>query len=146
MKNFISANILTIMILGIGVMSCKNSENTPKQRDEVVLIKSFKTPIIIGAGGRGMKIILNIERDQKVVLDSIVYNNRNAAIDEVKKTANNFWIESYFYNEKTMIEGKGLVEYTAEGDSCQLYYNINGKAKSILIIDLELKQDERLWE
>lgn len=134
------------MIFGLNLISCKNVENTPKKINEIVLLKSFKTPIVVGAGGRGMKITLNLEKDMRVVLDSIVCNNRKARMDEVKKTVSSVWVESYFYNEREMVEGKGWVEYRAEGDSCRLFYSVNEKTKSLLVPSLELKQDVTLWE
>lgn len=130
----------------LNVFSCKNAEKTSAPIEEVLLLKSIKMPIVGGAGKGGMRILLNIQKEGSIILDSIVYNKKSSKINEVRKEGGSIWIESYFHNEKEMVRGKGLVEYKAEGKSCQLYYSVNGESKNILVPALELKQDDTLWK
>ncbi|MGB0888344.1 MAG: hypothetical protein ACPGSL_09495 [Vicingaceae bacterium] len=143
MKSFNSV-VLTLLLLSS--VSCKNVEHTPGLSNEISIIKKIKTPLGGGMVKGGMKISLTLQKETKVQLDSIVYNKKAAEINEVKQNANTVWVESYFYNEKKMIEGMGMKEYKAEGNSCRLFYTINGKSKSILVTTLELKNEETLWE
>ena len=98
-----------------------------------MLLETIKIPMIIGAGRTGVKIALRIEKLGAVNLDSIVYNGRSCEVNQEKKESGLVWFESYFYSEKKMISGKGVVEYKAEGDSCMLFYRFNDESKSILI-------------
>jgi hypothetical protein len=146
MKSFINLGVLVILIFGLNAIACKNSENTTKSNTEIIILKSFKTPIIGGAGKGGMKIVLFIQKEELIQLDSIVYNGKSGEVNELKNAADGVWAESYFYDENKRVRGKGLVEYKAEGNSCELYYTVNDSVKSILVPKLELKQDDTLWK
>ena len=134
MKNFKSFTVLMIIMVVLANFSCKNSESAAVKNEELKVVESIKTPIVRGAGGRGMKIMLNIKKPVLVQLDSVVYNGRASDVSEFKVMKESVWFESFFYNEEKSIRGKGLVSYKAEGDNCQLYYSINEHSKSILMI------------
>ena len=146
MQNFKFTSVCFMVPFLLNGFSCKNSENATLKNDEIVLIETIKTPIVGGAGKGGMKIVLNLQKDTEVRLDSIIYNNKSSEINEIKKIGENIWVESYFYNEKKRIKGKELQEYKAEGNSCELYYSVNGEIKNILVPSLEIKLDDILWK
>lgn len=138
--------ILIIFVL-LQLISCSNSKKIDSELNGVVVLDKFKTSITRGTGGGGMKISLRAQINRDVSLDSIVYNGKSNVLDQLKKEDNILWVESFYYDSKKMIAGKGLVEYKAEGNTCILYYTKNKKVKSVLITDLKIKQDEStLWE
>tara|TARA_B110000285_G_scaffold219023_1_gene269164 strand:- start:101 stop:511 length:411 start_codon:yes stop_codon:yes gene_type:complete len=126
--------------------SCKNTQKTILKKESLMLLETIKTPMILGAGRTGVKISLRIEKLDVVYLDSIVYNGKSSEVNEEKKESGLVWFESYFYSEKKMTQGKGVVEYKAEGDSCMLFYRFNDESKSILIPALKTIKDNTLWK
>lgn len=144
MKNFKPVIYLLILILVAVGNSCKNAESSSDNINEVKVLEAIKMPVVGGAGIRGVRIMLKINKQIETQIDSIVFDGRSGELSEL--TMDGVWLESYFYDQNEIIEGKGLVEYKAEGNSCQLFYTTNNKAKSILIPSLELKKDTTLWK
>jgi hypothetical protein len=139
----------SVTLIGLFLFSgtfCENSTHILGSKEGIVFLNTYRTPLVGGAGNKGMKISLVIQIDTDIQLDSIVYNKRAGEVTEVKKEGNVIWVESYFYAHKKMIKGRGVQEYKAEGDSCELFYSRDKESKSLKILSLELKQDNTLWE
>jgi len=132
--------------------SCKNIEstseieNTSVDKKELILLSAIKTPVVRGIGGRGVRIILNVQIKDGIQLDSIVYNGRSCEVSELKKNDSSKWVEGYFYDDNEFENENGSQSYKAEGEFCHLYYNIDGKAETLLIQKLEKGTDNTLWK
>jgi len=139
--------VIVLILVSSGFNSCKNSQTiSVTKNSNVTILSATKTPVTGGAGTQGMKISLSILKNKTVTLDSMEYNLRRTEIDILKQVGDTIWVTGYFYSENTIVVGKESIQYIAKGDSCTLFYTLNGVGDKVLIPKLTLGQDNTLWE
>lgn len=142
LKRIIFVIVLGI-VLGYTCFSCKSVKTQKEQK--VVLIKGYKTPVIGGAGSRGMKITLTLKTEEGVELKSIEYNQLINPLTVLKTDKKEITAESYFY-DKNEISLSENTNYKAEGDFCTVHYLYKNEAKSLVCENLIELKDSTLWE
>tara|TARA_B110000093_G_C12813875_1_gene343956 strand:+ start:377 stop:811 length:435 start_codon:yes stop_codon:yes gene_type:complete len=142
LKNTVFA-IFSGFVICLALFSCKSFK--AQKSKKIILVEGYKTPVIGGAGTRGMKITLTIKTEGDVELKSIEYNKLINSLTVTKTDKKAVTAECYFYdkNERTV---SGNTNYKAEGDSCILHYICKGVAKKLVCENLKELKDSSLWE
>lgn len=140
--------ILGLVTFSALLFACTNSvKGTATNENSVVILDSFRNPIIRGAGKlKGMRIGVKTILANEALVDSIKYEGQTVAATLLKTINDTAWVEAYFYPKQFNKEG---VENTTEYSSkrCSVFYHDKSVNDAIFVVsDLKLVTDHTMWK
>lgn len=143
-KFFITS--LTLVIL-LGTACSSSNSKTSNSSHKVVVISSFYSPVIRGAGAsKGMKIGIQLIAPSSFTLDSLTYEGITKEITVVKSAGDTLWTESYFYPNSKNTEEQQTKEHVFSANTCVLQYTNGKKAMPLMVTDMQLSTDSQFWK
>ena len=140
-------SILGLITFSVILFSCTSSvKGTAANENSVVILDSFQTPIIRGAGQlKGMRIGVNALLANQSFIDSIKYEDQTMAVSLLKTINDTVWVEAYFYPKEFNKEGvENTTEYASK--QCVIFYHDKSVNDKIVISNLKLITDHTMWK